>query len=707
MQSPDTSERRDFEYPKEAIVSYAQTHEDVLLWRALHSVTPGFYVDVGAHDPTALSVTRAFYDHGWRGINIEPHPLYAKRLREERPRDLTMEVAVGDSPGLISIYDFGATGLTTIVKEIAEEHSSAGFSSSEFRVPRTTLATVLCDLGDQEVHFCKVDVEGYERQVLAGADFKKFRPWIVLIEAVKPMTATPSYGSWEPLLLNAGYHFAYFDGLNRFYVSEEHIDLKRFFSVPVSVQDPFHDFEVTRLTAEVARLSAPKYELPGFGVATPTCDTQDAAGLLRIVEAQASELNRLRRSLLSLRSTADQTCNALREAHTATRSREAAILEWIGSIGLLDLARSQRAVSDVIEPPRWQRLGQRLGVVKQVRRATKLWQAELVGSTENAVPDVDSVKQGLQVPRILAELKQLNERLKSHLDTIRGSRWRSLAHALGLEERQAWEVSLCDSPLLLKPFPDIELLSVEETQAATTDVRSGTKVKARHSRSSYEGIVELTNERFLDECREYATDVVLDIGANTGQFAKGLRTQGYLGHIVSFEPLSQAHAALVEAADSDPLWDIAERCAIGANDGWAEINIAGNSFSSSLLPMLDLHREAAPQSEYVGKEACRVTTLDSYIDRIFSDPTTTFGAKVDTQGFEAEVLAGLKRNHHRVKVIVCEMSVAPLYAHGPSMSELCHLLAKLNYRCVALTPEFEDPKTAELLQVNGIFVKRN
>jgi hypothetical protein len=108
----------------------------------------------------------------------------------------------------------------------------------------------------------------------------------------------------------------------------------------------------------------------------------------------------------------------------------------------------------------------------------------------------------------------------------------------------------------------------------------------------------------------------------------------------------------------------------------------------------------------MGKEPCRVTTLDSYIEQSFSDPTTIFGVKMDTQGYEAEVLAGLKRNHDRVKVILCEMSVAPLYAHGPSMNELCHLLAELNYHCVALTPEFEDPRTGELLQVNGIFVKR-
>jgi len=104
-----------FEYPKQAIISYAQTREDVLLWRALHKVNRGFYIDVGAHDPTALSVTRAFYDHGWRGINVEPNPSYAEKLRTERPRDVTLEVALGHRPGMATFYEFGDTGLSTLV----------------------------------------------------------------------------------------------------------------------------------------------------------------------------------------------------------------------------------------------------------------------------------------------------------------------------------------------------------------------------------------------------------------------------------------------------------------------------------------------------------------------------------------------------------------------------------------------------------------
>ena len=776
-----------FEYPKQAIISYAQTREDVLLWRALHNVHHGFYIDVGAHDPTALSVTRAFYDRGWHGINVEPNPSYVEKLRKERPRDVTLEVALGHSPGMATFYEFGDTGLSTLVKEIADEHMAAGFKATERRVPVTTLAAILDDLGDRQVHFLKIDVEGYERQVLLGVDFAKVRPWIMLIEAVRPMTSIPSYGTWEPLLLEAGYELVYFDGLNRFYCAEEHPGLKRYFSVPVSICDPFRDGEVVRLSdavaqlerdkvqradlvarlsevvadlerdratqageaarlsgvvadlerdlttqaSEVIRLSAVaselhrnnlKHEVPRLGGSPQTpiaSDTGDAEGLLRIVEAQASDLVRLRRALLSAQTMAAQRLEVIhaqanaREREANAREQEAnareheieKVFEWVRSTALAEITRIQEAISDVIERSRWRRIGQRLGLAKRLAWETAHWQTDFPEATAGSTPSVDGRTHGPPIRELLAEI----ERLRGLLDHLRLSRWRKLGHWLGLAKRFPWESGAWIDPFLIEPFPEETGPSPEDAGPFPEDAgsRPGVEVRAVTSRSSYAGFIEYTNERFLEECHGFATDVIFDVGANTGQFAQGLRASGYHGHIISFEPLSAAHATLVAAAASDPLWNVAERCAVGASDSWAEINIAGNSYSSSLLPMLDLHREAAPQSAYLGTESCRVITLDSYIEQTFSDPTTLFGLKIDTQGYEAEVLAGLRRNHERVKVIVCEMSLAPLYAHGPSMSELSHLLAELGYHCVALGPEFEDPRTGELLQANGVYVKRS
>ena len=212
--------------------------------------------------------------------------------------------------------------------------------------------------------------------------------------------------------------------------------------------------------------------------------------------------------------------------------------------------------------------------------------------------------------------------------------------------------------------------------------------------------------RFLDECAGSGVEVVLDVGANTGQFAQGLRRSGYAGQIVSFEPLSEAHAALSKAAADDPLWDVAARCALGAAEGQAEINVAANSYSSSLLPMLAAHEEAAPHSAYRDKESCAVITLDSFVARSFADPTVSFGLKIDTQGFEAAVLAGAARILPQVNVVLCEMSLVPLYEGAPSMIELSRMLAAQGFRCVALGPAFEDPRSGDLLQVDGVFARR-
>jgi FkbM family methyltransferase len=444
--------------------------------------------------------------------------------------------------------------------------------------------------------------------------------------------------------------------------------------------------EMARLSAIISelQLAQVRHEVPRLGGVAEmpnACDLQDPVGLRRVVEAQASDLVRLRRSLLSSRTVAAQRLLAF---HV-----DGKVFEWTRSAVLEEIKRTQDAISDVIEKSRWRRIGQRLGVAKRTAWETGHWQTDLViaGSTPSA--------DGRTREPSIAELRVEFQRLYGLLDDLRRSRWRKLGHRLRLAKRLAWESEARHDPF-----------SIERSPTEQAESRYGEDARGGASRSSYIGSIEYTTERFLEECRGFATDVILDIGANTGQFAQCLRAGGYHGHIISFEPLSDAHATLVAAAAADPLWDVAERCAVGASDGWAEINIASNSYSSSLLPMLDLHREAAPQSVYRGTEPCRVVALDTYIERTFSDPTTLIGLKIDTQGFEAQVLEGLRRHQDRVKVVVCEMSLAPLYANSPNMSELCRLLAEIGYRCVALGPEFDDPRTGELLQANGVFVKR-
>jgi len=223
-----------------SFISYAQNYEDVMLWRALKHIEQGFYIDVGANDPDIDSVTKAFYERGWRGINVEPSPQWFERLEEARPRDINLQLALGAEPGAITLYEIPDTGLSTAEKKFAERHEAErGYQSRELRVEMDTLSNVCERFHLEPIHFLKIDVEGAEKAVLQGADFGKIRPWIILVEATLPNSQEESYYDWEPLLLNAGYEYVYFDGLNRYYVSGEHENLKAAFKAPPNVFDDF------------------------------------------------------------------------------------------------------------------------------------------------------------------------------------------------------------------------------------------------------------------------------------------------------------------------------------------------------------------------------------------------------------------------------------------------------------------------------------
>lgn len=223
-----------------AFVSYAQNREDVMLRRALAGVTRGFYVDVGANDPVLDSVTKAFYEAGWRGINVEPVASWAARLRDDRPGDVTLEIAASDADGEMRLWEVVGTGLSTAGEELARCHArELGAEIREVTVPARTLTRICDEHGEQEIHFLKIDVEGAERSVLAGLDLARIRPWIVLVEATLPNSRTASADGWEDLLLGRGYHHVWFDGLNRFYVADERSELDAAFTTPPNVWDGY------------------------------------------------------------------------------------------------------------------------------------------------------------------------------------------------------------------------------------------------------------------------------------------------------------------------------------------------------------------------------------------------------------------------------------------------------------------------------------
>jgi len=222
-------------------ISYAQNFEDVILWRALKGVKHGFYIDVGAAWPDDHSVTKAFYDNGWSGINIDPNPAFHALLEQKRSRDLNLRVAVGDCAGEIVMHFINETGLSSADTSVVEMHKELGWDAEPQVVELQTLAFIWKTHvpADQAVHFVKIDVEGLEAQVLKGHDWTSCRPWIVLVEATRPSTQCESHEEWESILLQAAYDYVYADGLNRFYLAREHADLAEAFRYPPNVFDQF------------------------------------------------------------------------------------------------------------------------------------------------------------------------------------------------------------------------------------------------------------------------------------------------------------------------------------------------------------------------------------------------------------------------------------------------------------------------------------
>ncbi|MGJ7508104.1 FkbM family methyltransferase [Variovorax sp. GT1P44] len=225
--------------------SYAQNFEDVMLWRALQHIPNGCYIDVGAQHPVVDSVSKAFYDRGWRGIHVEPVPEYANLLRQQRPDESVLQVALGSADGTLTLNIIAGTGLSTAVERHATSHlGTHGFSAQKTIVPVLTLKSAFRHLQGRDVHWLKIDVEGFEHDVLKGWDSSVLRPWIMIIEATEPLSRTLDHHAWEQLVLDGGYTFAYFDGLNRFYVANEHSSLLASFSTPPNI------FDYVRLSGE-------------------------------------------------------------------------------------------------------------------------------------------------------------------------------------------------------------------------------------------------------------------------------------------------------------------------------------------------------------------------------------------------------------------------------------------------------------------------
>ena len=210
--------------------------------------------------------------------------------------------------------------------------------------------------------------------------------------------------------------------------------------------------------------------------------------------------------------------------------------------------------------------------------------------------------------------------------------------------------------------------------------------------------------RFATALKVFEIDLILDVGANEGQFGESLRASGYKGDIVSFEPLKSAHSNLLKISKRDPHWHVHRRCAVGDNCGEIDINVSANSVSSSILPMLNSHIQAAPQASYIGKDTCDLITLDS-VCSTFLDGANSVLLKIDTQGYEWQVLDGASDVIHNARGVLIEMSLIPLYEGQRLWQEIKSRLESEGFTLWALQPAFIDPENGRTLQLDGLFFR--
>jgi FkbM family methyltransferase len=363
-------------------VSHAQNFEDVILWRALQDIKCGRYIDVGAHDPFIDSVSLAFYNAGWRGVNVEPTPDFAARLRQARPDDTVIEAAVSDRAGPIPFFEL--SGLSSGIREVAAHHARSGHHSREILVNTIRLEHLL-NLTEEDVHWLKVDVEGMEAQVLKSWGDCPKRPWILVIEATFPNTQEPTEHLWIDEVMSRGYERAFFDGLSCYFVHKEHGELAARLTAPANV---FDAFVITQMHFSARPL---REELDALGrrIEEERRQTREANATLGEMQQKADAASQEQiRALERLVTAEEQHRQALAAAVDHHRNAERRVGEALrtANASLVELARHEERNSHLQD---------------RLRRAAQVadWAEERAG-------------------RLEAELKRTNEAVRSAGDRV-------------------------------------------------------------------------------------------------------------------------------------------------------------------------------------------------------------------------------------------------------------------------------------------------
>lgn len=228
----------------ETFISYSANFEDVILHRIFANRAQGFYIDVGAAHPMFENDTKLLYDSGWSGINVEPNRTFFDLLVRERTRDTNLNLALSDRAGTIDYYEVIGTGLSTCDNTFARRAQAQGYDVIPRSVEVSTLSTVLDKMRPSSIELLKVDVEGFEERVLAGNDWTKYRPRVIMAEATFPESPKRRDSGVKEQLEGNSYRWRYFDGLNDFYVAEEFDVPEEIFERPPNIFDRFTLHEV-------------------------------------------------------------------------------------------------------------------------------------------------------------------------------------------------------------------------------------------------------------------------------------------------------------------------------------------------------------------------------------------------------------------------------------------------------------------------------
>jgi FkbM family methyltransferase len=336
------------------LISYAQNFEDVMLARLFAGKPAGFYVDIGAGHPSRLSVTKHFYDHGWRGVNIEPIANNWELFRKERPRDVNLNVAISSRPGRIAFCEvLDDSALSTLEPGRIAELEAAGTRMVRYEVECVTGDSVL-DAHPDPIDFLKVDVEGAEADVLGSIDLRRHRPGVLVVEAVAPIARFPGWEGfdpaahertrdWEPRVLECGYVMAHFDGLNRFYLREDLRHLAPRLSMPPGV----FDFIIPDLQEEFRRQRA-----------------DDGADLASLLEKEAV--------IRQLHQAVGDADDRVRDATRGLEEKEAVIQSLRGQVRTMgeDLETGRRHQKLLTEA-----LDDKEGVIRELSRAVDAYRA--------------------------------------------------------------------------------------------------------------------------------------------------------------------------------------------------------------------------------------------------------------------------------------------------------------------------------------------